>query len=356
MLFSGIGLGSALARKRGTGGRSQWLLLLGILAAAVPVAAARTLGVPNAEDLALVDGGRWVVASSMPGGQLARGGLYAVNVASGDATLITPRPAPELPWDPSCKQPVAADKFAPHGISTSVAEDGGERLWVVNHGARESIEIYRISGGEALNLSWQGCLPLPPGAMGNAVAVDAQGRVFVTNYGASLSGAPRADRWMGDVLVWQRGRGWQTVAGSDIFAPNGLLVSADGQQLYVNSWAAGQVLHLDRTTGERQTLTLPFLPDNLRWGAAGEIVAAGLYATATEVARCVMASGPCEQQIATGAALIGATDFSVKCQRKTGLHMGTVALRVADELWLGPVRGDAILTLDGRPQAWDQCQ
>ncbi|MYM61840.1 hypothetical protein [Pseudomaricurvus sp. HS19] len=354
MLVEGSGLGTL--RLQNIFGCSQRLLLLAILTCAVPLAAARTLNVPNAEDLALVDGGRWVVASSMPGGALSQGGLYAVNVATGDAHRITPLRDSGLRRDPACREPVAAGQLAPHGISTSVAKDGSELLWVVNHGVRESIEIYRISGGKTLGLSWQGCLLLPAGAMGNAVAVDAQGQVFVTNYGASISGTPKTDRWMGDVLVWQRGRGWQAVAGSDIFAPNGLLVSTDGQQLYVNSWAAGQVLHLDRATGERQTLTLPFLPDNLRWGAAGEIVAAGLYATATEVARCVMASGPCERHIATGAALIGVTDFTVKCQRKTPLHMGTVALRVADELWLGPVRGDAILALDGRSPAWDQCR
>ncbi len=343
-------------------GRIRAALLLTLVA--TPLLAADTaarIEVPNAEDLAPVASGRWVVASSMPGGALATGALYGVDGRGGAVHRLYPRASDATPASAAgCGAEVAPAAFSPHGIAAQRLASGGERLFVVNHGERESIELFDIGlsadepsdgeTGERLTLTWRGCVPLPAGAIGNAVAATPDGRLFVTNMGAPIDGGARARKWVGDVLEWSPQHGWQTLPDSEIYAINGLLVSARGDRLYATSWAGGEVVRLTRDDGgavTRKAVSLPFLPDNLRWGRDGSILATGLRATPEQVVQCVMARGPCEQTIPTAVAVIDADALTSRCQLDLALHMGTAAVPVGDALWVGPVRGDSIRVLDG---------
>ncbi len=337
-------------------------LLLCLLLAAAPVAASesqplRKLAVVNAEDLARLPGTPWVIASSYVGGALKQGMLSAIDRDSGAVHQLYPPTSKQATAATApratvagCELPLAAEQFAPHGIALQRI-DGRDLLFVVNHGGRESIELFEVVNDQRLALAWRGCIPYPKGAMGNAVAATPDYRLYATNMGAAIDGTPRAQRWMGDVLTWSPAAGWRTLPHSDIYAPNGLLVSDDGGELFVASWAAGEVIKLTQSDGDapptRQVLKLPFLPDNLRWGGDGEIVAAGLDASAQDVVHCMMTDGPCDISIPTGVASIGADAFDLKCTRKLALQQGTVAIPVGETLWIGPVRGDSIWVVDG---------
>ena len=87
--------------------------------AVLPVAAfAAPIHAVNAEDLAPLPGGRWVIASSMAGGAEASGRLLAIDTSTGRSTTLYPNGQDEAgKGDPSCDAQVAPAAFKPHGIA-----------------------------------------------------------------------------------------------------------------------------------------------------------------------------------------------------------------------------------------------
>jgi len=335
------------------------ITLLALLSTPLLAGVPQQINVGNAEDLALVGGGRWVIASSMPGGLLKEGALYAISADTGSIHKLYPSAdTGERSGMNGCESQVSPAAFAPHGISVQRLSRRRETLFVVNHGERESIEIFDVVAQKAPRLTWRGCIPLPKGAMANAVAVTPEYRVYITNMGAPMDGGKVERRWMGDVLVWSEKTGWQTVPDSKIYAPNGLLVTDDGAQLYVNSWAGGEVIKLTRSADKatlRQSVVLPFLPDNLRWAADGGILATGLRTSPESVVACMTAKAPCELSIPTGIAKLRKETFTVECLRDIDLQMGTSALPVGDTLWVGPTRGSSIWVLAKSANSGERC-
>jgi len=322
----------------------------------------------NAEDLASIDNGSWVIASSMAGGQQQSGALYTVNTETGTTIKVYPpgdragleATADAPPIVPGCDAQVPPSAFAPHGIATQTLSPNRETLFVVNHGVRESIEVFEIVMDKVPKLVWQGCIPLPNETMGNAVAVTKDYQVYVSNMRAPADEGAKKVKWMGNILVWSKGSGWSAIAGSNIYAVNGLLVSDDGSEIYVASWAGGEVIKLTRRTSDkesatRQTLSLPFLPDNLRWGPDKTILATGLRSNPGAVGECVMATDTCKHSIPTGIASIKSDSFAMQCLRNIPFQMGTTSLPVGNKLWVGPTRGESVWVLDYGPESWDMC-
>lgn len=347
------------ARRRGRG-RAALVLLTSLLSvAAFGEPAPSLIAVPNAEDLALTADGRWVIASSMAPAMQRGGALYAVDVRTRAVHRLNAEHAVDDAGQTgaeACTAPVAAADFAPHGIALR-AQGGSEQLLVVNHGGREAIEIFRVEAGSPPRLAWQGCIPLPPGAMGNAVAA-AGDRVYATSMGRSVDGSAPAERWMGEVIRWTEATGWQAVPDGKLFSPNGLLVAtgrtAEEDVLYVASWAGAEVVKLaaaGRGAGRTRTaVKLPFLPDNLRWDSDGGVLATGMRGSVEAVAACVMGKGPCDMP--TTVAAIAREPLRLRCRREAPLAVGTVALPVGPELWLGPVQGESIRVVRNGADAW----
>jgi len=66
----------------------------------------------------------------------------------------------KLIGDPDCKAPPT--EFSPHGLSV-IERRSGIRLAIVNHGERESVELFDMLGkGDDLRLAWRGCALLLP--------------------------------------------------------------------------------------------------------------------------------------------------------------------------------------------------
>lgn len=337
------------------------LVLIAAFAILGPPAGAsdRSVTLFNAEDLDPLENGKLVIASSMSGGMQAHGGLFVIDATSGAARKLYP--ADKLAGAATmegCPTQVAADAFAPHGIALQKDARGVTRLYVVNHGGRESIEIFELKLRSKLSLRWVGCLVAPAGVFGNAVAVAADGTVFMTNMGRPIDGSRPISRWGGDVASWSAASGWRSVPGSAIVAPNGLLVSADGRELYVASWAQGEVIALtlgEGTTG-RRVLKVPFLPDNLRWGRSGNILAAGHRASVAAVTACFMATGRCTDPIPSAIAEIDPKSLTTRCVQNVALSMATVAVNVGTETWIGAARGDSVLRLPNGTLAAPNCE
>jgi hypothetical protein len=188
--------------------------------------------------------------------------------------------------DPGCAPPDATG-FSGHGIAARpVDDDGITRVAVVAHGARETLELFDLSGrGRDAQLTWAGCIPLPRDTAGNDVSFHPDGRVFVTNYIPTVHGV-RA--WLslrrglrgeptGDVIVWSSAAGWSHLPGTEAAIPNGIAVSPDGLWLFVAENGAGRIARYavdgPRVRGRRERL-LGGAPDNLSWSARGTLLAA----------------------------------------------------------------------------------
>lgn len=300
-------------------------------------------GVFNPEDLAALPGGRWILASNMAGGQQPSGRIVAIDVATGTASPIEPaidRGAASA-TTPACPGPVAADVFKPHGIALHRG-----RLYVVNHGGRESIEIFDVEQQATPSLRWIGCVIYPKGGFGNGVALTADDILYATNMGLPMDGSKPVSPMGGDVLSWTVKTGWRTVPDSRMAGPNGLVVTPDGRRLYVAAWPAGDLVELMIGSGGtgRRTLKLPFLPDNLRWSSKGTLLAAGHAASVETVTECYM-STRAQCAIPSAIAEIDPASLKLLCLQKVDTGMATVAANVGTETWIGTARGDRIARL-----------
>nr|ART35582.1 A50 [uncultured bacterium] len=307
----------------------------------------RIAGVRNIEDLAPIPGSDWVIGSSMAGGTATAGKLLAINAKSRESLTLYPS-ADSAGAKPSsgCPGQVAADAFKPHGVVLRPAADGhGAQLYVVNHGGRESVEIFDILPGTALRLRWMGCAILPAGAFGNGVAAAPNGGFFVTNMGKTLDGRDPITAMGGDVIAWTPSGGWRIIPDSAIAAPNGLIATSDGHTLYVASWTGSTIteLKLGEKT-ERRAVAVDFLPDNLRWSRNGTILVAGQATSVPDVIACYTSTrDACD--IPSAVAEVDPASFTVRCSLPVPLDMATVAANLGKDIWVGTTRGDAILRL-----------
>ncbi len=259
-------------------------------------------GLQNPEDVVALPGTRWLLASELRRAGNPPGSIVAFTL-DGDAavTVVGPsRPAERL-VDPFlanlakiCPGPLPPDGLAPHGLDLL---DEGETPWlllVVNHGTRESIEIYDVTPTSGPpRLRWVGCIPLPDGLAANDVAAGPDGTLV-----ASASATPSGLAWatslvrmafglpLGDAIEWSYESGWRHVDGTRVGLPNGVAVGADGR-LFLADWSGSRLVRLDRATGRRDVVTMPHHPDNLSWTSDGRLLVAGQLGSVREALGCL---------------------------------------------------------------------
>ncbi|MET0547306.1 MAG: hypothetical protein ABWZ40_13450 [Caulobacterales bacterium] len=313
--------------------------------------ALKPIALTNPEDLLPLPGGRWVIASSMAGGPAKSGALYAIDSKTRHVKKIYPAGQPDAAEKPGCGRELASDVFSAHGVSFRPDAQGGGKLLVVNHGGRESVEIFDLQMGKtsaaAPSLKWDTCMIAPEGMLQNSVTSTPDGAIYTTMTSiASMQEMVKGQATIGDVRVWTAGKGWRIVPDSETWAPNGIIATPDGGKLYVSAWAGEKILEL--TLGDkpsRRALPLRFSPDNLRWAPDGAILAAGHdRSTTAKIGPCFMS----EKAECPVESLIGRIDpvaFSVTCTHAMGQTFNTAAVTVGDELWLGAARGVRILRI-----------
>lgn len=284
------------------------------------------------------------------------GSLHAVNPDSGELTNVwTPEnitEAHDTAIFGECDGPLDPAVAAPHGLGAETGDDGTEFLYVVNHGGRESIEIFTVDG-EAL--TWVGCAVLPEGSMGNGVVADPDGDGFyVTNFldpsnmEASFEQA-FAGEVTGEVLHWTPEGGWAVVAGSEMSTPNGITVSQDGHSLYVASWGGRELVELDRSTGEvLNTVAVDIMPDNLRYTEEGILLVTGQVIDSFETF-IGYEFGDLQPEERYDIFALDPETFTVETVAAgniAGFGNPTTALEVDDRIFVGSVAGDKILQLE----------
>lgn len=304
---------------------------------------ATVCGFENPEDLAVV--GDTVVVSQMRQG--AEGGSLAVwNEGAAPRTLWPLEQTPGIAagpaaGDPSCPPPDPT-AFAPHGVFA--APPG---LWVVNHGGRESVEVFGIeNGATGAEARWLGCIELPAETSANDVVIGPRGEVVVTNMsgpGALISASLKSQfgRKTGDVLRWDSDEGWEHVPGTEASLPNGVALSDDGEWIYYAESGAGHIVRIRPDGRDRTEIAIEGRPDNLTWGADGTLYVAA-HDSFWALAGCFRSS-PCRSAWRVFAIEPGATKARLLLEHD-GERIGAVASAqpVGDRLLLSAVFDDRI--------------
>jgi hypothetical protein len=310
-------------------------------------------GTRSPEDLELTPDGKFLIVPQFVNGRGGTGaGLVLFDIARKTFNPIAIHDEPQKTWgDPSCPGPPASG-LIPHGIS--LAKRTGSKnlqLDVVNHGGRQSMEIYELKrAGANWELAWHGCVVSKDEF--NDVAALPDGSFVATHplalrkpgYTSNLfSGEPS-----GYVIRWTPGKGEEELPGTRMGYPNGVLVSADGHTMYVNAWTERGVRKYDLNTGKQTgAIKLDFMPDNITWEKDGKILAAGVQGTRGD---CPAGSGySCIQGF--GVAEIdpaGMKSRTIVDWQGTASPIGgvSVALRVGDSIYLGAFQGDRIVKMD----------
>ncbi|MCZ6463649.1 MAG: hypothetical protein O7A09_04865 [Proteobacteria bacterium] len=316
----------------------------------------------NPEDLVLLPGGSWLLASQFASGEGRTGSLVGMRVSDERRRrLYPPVDGPDLGndaavagWgDPDCPGPPDPSQFSPHGIDLQT-QSRGVALAVVNHADREAIELFEVGwaeGGPALG--WRGCVPVPEAVWPNDVAFLPDGGVVITNMmppPEGLGGIWGGVRLLvgattGSIMRWQPDAGWSEIAGSEGSGPNGIAVSPDGAEIFFGEWAGARLVRL-RLDGEpsRIEIDLPHLPNNITWSDDGRLLVAGQTARIGEVLGCSnLEEGTCAIPFSVVAAEPATLTIEVVLSHPaTAMGAASVAIQVGSDLYIGTFAGDRL--------------
>jgi hypothetical protein len=142
-------------------------------------------GWQNPEDMEALPDGRYVIVSEIGGQNGERPGMLSLLDLETETRQVlydggSSQTAGE--WgEQSCLE-VAQGVFSPHGIHFSLRADGRMQLLVVQHGGRESIEMFEvIQASDRWQLAWRECAIAPNGSMINDVVATPEGGFLVTH-------------------------------------------------------------------------------------------------------------------------------------------------------------------------------
>jgi len=140
-------------------------------------------GLQKPEDLVLIPGTGWLIASGMDPGA----GLHLIDTR---AKRAQPLYASDTPARPdrnrfaNCPDPLDPRQAVLHGLSLRPAQAGHYTLYATNHGGRESIEAFDIDGrGATPSATWVGCVLMPDKLAANSVAAFGDGALVSTAAG-----------------------------------------------------------------------------------------------------------------------------------------------------------------------------
>ena len=238
-------------------------------------------GLERPEDVVVIPGTDWLIVSGFAPGA----GIHFVDTRRREARRAYERLPTQLEPDvgayPQCTAPVDPALFNARGLSLRARGPDRWQLLVVNHGGRESIEVFALELVAGVpQVHWRGCMPLPPGQVGNSVASFSDGTVLVTvltRPGTSIADFV-AGHVTGAVWSWRPGAtGFELLPGTELPGNNGLEVDPDEQHFYVIAFGWHAVVVFDRErSGPREIITAPdFMPDNIHW-SGGRLLLAGM--------------------------------------------------------------------------------
>ena len=295
------------------------------------------------EDLVVVPGGQWVVASAFGGS-----GVNLIRVSDRTSSVAYPSASAKERFDakayagcPGPPDSAAKAKFSTHGLSLQPGRNSVHRLLVVAHGSRESVEVFELDARPSTPvLTWVGCAVAPDPIGLNSVRWLADGGFVASNFLARNIDADSRAKMLagernGELWDWHVATAWKKVSGSEAAGANGLEISEDGKTFYVAAWGTQSFFRLSRgaATPTRDEIPLGFRVDNIRWAKDGTLLAAGQRDTAPGSQSTVVVKIDTKtmkvQQI-------------LERPNVEAFGAGTVGVEVGNDIWVGSFRGDRI--------------
>jgi sugar lactone lactonase YvrE len=335
----------------------SWLLLCVLVAhdvahAAGPVppcdfAGNDLCGIDRPEDLATVDGSRWLVVSNAS----ATESLLLLDLHGGRRVPATLEPDPrQRAGDPECA--------APRGRLVAGGNDlrrvnGSLRLAVLNRAATaERIELLSVRERDG-RTRWLGCVEVPARYAINDVALGPDGTLYASHMferpaseadATALRRAFLERRPTGFALAWRADTGWRELRGTELSFANGIAVSRDGKWLAVSGTYSQALVLMPVEGGPARRLELPLQPDNLSpVGPASFLVTGHTGVPVTGVDAC-RAPNPIPCGFPFAVAVVEATGSAqvVYAHDGTAIPGASVALQRGQLLYLGSAFGDRI--------------
>jgi hypothetical protein len=281
-------------------------------------------------------GSDWVAASAYSG----TGGVALIRVRDRMPFTVYPADNAEERLDtstyPDCPGPPSADAFLTHGVYVEPGNGPVYKLFVVGHGARESIEVLEIdTRADVPAATWIGCVIAPDPIGLNSVRALPDGGFITTNFLPRNSTREETQRMLGgetngELWEWHTDTGWVEVPGSEAAGANGVELSDDGETLYVAAWGSQSFFRLSRgaTPPEREEIDLGFRIDNIHWARDGTLWGVGQAMGSWKAVKIHPDTLEVED---------------VVTQDDTpAFGAGTAVAEVGDTLWVGSFRGNRI--------------
>lgn len=292
------------------------------------------------EDLVVLPGDEWVIASSMSAG----GGLAVIRTRDHLVSQAYPVGGQKNTFDEKhyagCPGPPAPGNFTTHGLY--LFEGGGpvERLLAVGHGEREAIEVFNVDiRGVTPEIHWVGCVIAPEPIGLNSVRGLNDGGFIATNFLPRGSTAEARQKMLdgaknGELWEWHPGGKWQKIPGSEASGANGVELSHDGKTLYIAAWGSQSFIRLSHGEKkvQRDEVPLGFRLDNIHWADDGSLLGAGQGTGANAQRWQIVKIDPKTLKVSD---VMNRDDLP-------GFASGTVAAEVGKTWWVGSYRGDRI--------------
>jgi hypothetical protein len=297
------------------------------------------------EDLVVLPGAQWVVASAYAG----TGGIYVVRVSDKTSIRAYPSATAKKQFDAKtyagCPGPPDANAgamFTTHGLWLEPGRGPVSKLYVVGHGSRESIEVFDVDTRSGTPvMTWLGCAIAPEPIGLNSVRGLPDGGFIASNFLARGISAEDRQKMLdgaknGELWEWHAASGWKKVPGSEASGANGLEMSADGKTLYVSAWGSQSFFRLSRGAASpmRQEVPLGFRVDNIRFAHDGTLLAVGQGQGSTDIVKI-------DPKTLKVTKVLHRPDDGA-------FSAGTVAVEIGDKLWVGSYLGDRIAVVPGR--------
>jgi hypothetical protein len=320
-------------------------------------------GQSRPEDLARIPGTRWLIASGFSAGA----GLKLVDTAARSLRPAYTGATADSGWStgalPHCSTAPDPKLFNTQGLSLRAAGEGKHVLYVVNHGGRESIEVFEVDARpDVPTLTWRGCVMLPAALAANSVASYTDGTLLVTvlvhpgdTYADFVEG-----RNTGGVYQWRPGTaGFQLIPGTELPGNNGIETAADDSGFFVVAFGRHAILRYSRQepgSPPVQSVAPGFMPDNVHWDGGRLITAGMMYDEPACGGTRKVIDGRADDMRCHRGTVVAELDPELMTFRivayappDPSFNGASAAVLVGNQLWLGSYQSDCLAYL---PLPW----